>query len=97
MVANGDGPRDHPLLKDLHLPPLGVPNRPAPLLTKTLLFIGEGSDAVIGTPQVSWGWGKKFRAYGKQYIVVPIGSKDHPAEFVALALADARPSTNGNR
>ena len=27
MVANGDGPRNHPLLKDLHLPPLGVPNR----------------------------------------------------------------------
>lgn len=122
MAANGDGPRDHPLLKDLHLPPLGVPNRPAPLVTKTLLFIGEGSDAVIGTPQVSWGWGKKFRAYdkatgqvvwetelpsgttgapmtymhkGKQYIVVPIGAKDHPAEYVALALADGRPSSAG--
>ncbi len=117
MVPNGDGPRNHPLLKDLNLPPLGVPNRPAPLLTKTLLFIGEGSDAVIGTPQVSWGWGKKFRAYdkatgkvlwemelpsgttgapmtymykGKQYIVMPIGAKDHPAELVALALGDGR-------
>jgi glucose dehydrogenase len=122
MVANGDGPRDHPLLKDLHLPPLGVPNRPAPLVTKTLLFIGEGSDAVIGTPQVSWGWGKKFRAYdkatgqvvwetelpsgttgapmtymhkGKQYIVVPIGAKDHPAEFVALAIAENRQTSAG--
>ena len=31
MVANGDGPRYHPLLKALNLPPLGVPNRPAPL------------------------------------------------------------------
>ena len=124
MAANGDGPRDHPLLKDLHLPPLGIPNRPAPLITKTLLFIGEGSDAIIGTPQVSWAWGKKFRAYdkatgrviwetelpsgttggpmtymynGKQYIVVPIGAKDHPAEFIALALPDAKPATNGNR
>jgi glucose dehydrogenase len=122
MVANGDGPRDHPLLKDLHLPPLGVPNRPAPLVTKTLLFIGEGSDSVIGTPQVSWGWGKKFRAYdkatgqvvwetelpsgttgapmtymhkGRQYIVVPIGAKDHPAEFVALALPDSKQTTAG--
>ena len=122
MVANGDGPRDHPLLKDLHLPPLGVPNRPAPLVTKTLLFIGEGSDSVIGTPQVSWGWGKKFRAYdkatgqvvwetelpsgttgapmtymhkGKQYIVVPVGAKDHPAEFVALAIGDSRPPSVG--
>ncbi len=76
MVANGDGPRDHPLLKDLDLPPLGIPNRPAPLLTKTLLLIGEGSDAIIGTrrgeddgtdPELdqSWRWGKKFRAYDK--------------------------------
>jgi quinoprotein glucose dehydrogenase len=122
MAANGDGPRNHPLLKDLNLPPLGVPNRPAPLLTKTLLFIGEGSDAVIGTPQVSWGWGKKFRAYdkatgqvvwetelpsgttgapmtymhkGRQYIVVPIGAKDHPAEFVALALPEVKQTTAG--
>jgi quinoprotein glucose dehydrogenase len=63
--ANGDGPRNHPLLKGLNLPPLGIPNRPAPLLTKTLLFLGEGSNAVIGTPRVDWGWGKKFRAYDK--------------------------------
>jgi glucose dehydrogenase len=124
MAANGDGPRTHPLLKDLNLPPLGVPNRPAPLLTRTLLFIGEGSDAVIGTPQVSWGWGKKFRAYdkatgavvwetelpsgttgapmtymhkGRQFIVVPIGAKDHPAEYVALALPEVRPATAGHR
>jgi quinoprotein glucose dehydrogenase len=113
MVANGDGPRYHPLLKDLNLPPLGVPNRPAPLLTRTLLFLGEGSNAVSGTPQTDWGWGKKFRAYdkatggvlwetelpsgttggpmtymlkGKQYIVIPIGSRSEPAEYVALAL-----------
>ncbi|OFW27971.1 MAG: hypothetical protein A3H97_16105 [Acidobacteria bacterium RIFCSPLOWO2_02_FULL_65_29] len=64
-VANGDGPRYHPLLKGLNLPPLGVPNRPAPLLTKTLLFIGEGSNAVSGTVDIDWAWGKKFRAYDK--------------------------------
>jgi quinoprotein glucose dehydrogenase len=113
MVANGDGPRYHPLLKALNLPPLGIPNRPAPLLTKTLLFLGEGSNTVSGTPQNDWSWGKKFRAYdkatgsviaemelpsgttagpmtyvlkGKQYIVVAIGARDHPAEYVALAL-----------
>jgi quinoprotein glucose dehydrogenase len=111
MVANGDGPRDHPLLKDLELPPLGVANRAAPLVTKTLLFIGEGSDAMPGVPRGAWG--KKFRAYdkatgkviwetalpagttgapmtysyrGKQYIVVAIGGRDYPAEWVALGL-----------
>ncbi|HWK48246.1 MAG TPA: PQQ-binding-like beta-propeller repeat protein, partial [Steroidobacter sp.] len=41
-VANGDGPRNHPLLKDLNLPPLGTQNRASPLVTKSLLFIGEG-------------------------------------------------------
>jgi quinoprotein glucose dehydrogenase len=65
MKPNGDGPRLHPMLKDLNLPPLGYPNRPAPLLTKTLLFLGEGSDAVSGTAGVDWAWGRKFRAYDK--------------------------------
>ena len=63
MAANGDAPNDHPLLEDLDLPPLGNANRPAPLLTATLLFIGEGSDAVIGTPDTHWG--TEFRAYDK--------------------------------
>ena len=110
---NGDGPRFHPLLKDLNLPPLGYPNRAAPLVTKTLLFLGEGSDAISGTANVDWSWGKKFRAYdkatgaviwetelpsgttagpmtymlnGKQFIVVSVGARNHPSEYVALAL-----------
>jgi quinoprotein glucose dehydrogenase len=113
MVANGDGPRNHPLLKDLKLPPLGVPNRPAALVTKTLLFLGEGSDVISGAWQYDWAWGKKFRAYdkatgqvvwetelpsgttggpmtymaaGKQYIVVAVGDRGTPPEFVALTL-----------
>ena len=46
-VANGDGPRDHPLLKPLNLPPLGNPGRSAPLLTRTLLFVGEGDPVMV--------------------------------------------------
>src|SRR6185369_12117790 len=34
-VPNGDGPRNHPALKDLHLGPLGQSVRAAPLATKT--------------------------------------------------------------
>jgi len=110
-AVNGDGPRDHPLLKDLRLPPLGTASRPTALVTGTLLFIGDGSNVFGGThPSM---WGRKFRAYdkangtviweielpagttsgpmtylakGKQYIVVPIGGRDEPAEWVALAL-----------
>ncbi len=65
MTANGNGPRNHPLLKNLNLPPLGSPNRPAPLVTKTLLFLGEGSNAVSGTLNEDWAWGNVFRAYDK--------------------------------
>ncbi len=62
-VANGDGPRNHPLLKDLHLPPLGSMGRPVPLLTKTLLFLGESSDALFGGAGV--GGPAHFTAYDK--------------------------------
>jgi len=42
MVPNGDGPRDNPAIAHLDPVQLGWPGRPSPLLTKTLLFIGEG-------------------------------------------------------
>lgn len=41
MMASGEGPRDHPLLKDLKLPKLGWPLRTFVLLTKTLLITGQ--------------------------------------------------------
>lgn len=65
MMADGDGPRNSPQLKALNLPMLGVMSRPAPLVTKTLLFLGEGSDAIIGSGKSPYAWGKKFRAYDK--------------------------------
>jgi quinoprotein glucose dehydrogenase len=75
VTANGDGPRDHPLLKPLNLPPLGNPGRSSPLVTKTLVFLGEGDPvmAALGSrlrPEMprtlapGWG-GKKFRAFDK--------------------------------
>ena len=63
MVANGDGPRDHPLLKSLNLPPLGHASRGAPLVTKTLLFAFDGDQMNTRTPP--GGGGKKFRALDK--------------------------------
>ena len=41
QVPLGEGPRNHPLLKDLNLPRLGWQYRGSPLLTKTLLFVGQ--------------------------------------------------------
>jgi len=122
QVANGDGPRDNPAIKDLNLGPLGNPGHAAPLATKTLLFAGEGSDTMVvagrippGMPfDTAAGYGEPwFRAFdkatgevlaeialpagttgapmtylhrGKQYIVVPVGGRDAPPEWVALSL-----------
>jgi quinoprotein glucose dehydrogenase len=63
MVANGDGPRNHPLLKPLNLPPLGQAVRAAPLVTRTLLFVSEGDQVNVRTPPN--GGGRKLRAFDK--------------------------------
>jgi len=87
MVPNGDGPRNHPLIKDLHLPPLGTPGRPVPLVTKTLLFLGEASDAVMGHAGIAGA--AKFRAYDKatgQVIwekELPVGTTGGPVTYMA--------------
>jgi quinoprotein glucose dehydrogenase len=47
QVPLGDGPRSHPLLKPLNLPPLGG-GRGFPLLTSTLLFVGHRGGQVGG-------------------------------------------------
>ena len=47
-TAVGDGPRNHPLLKDLNLPALGAPIRSAALVTRSLLFVAMGSGNLGG-------------------------------------------------
>ena len=49
QVPNGHGPRNHPAIRHLNLDRLGSPGRPGPLLTKTLFFLGEGSNVGIRT------------------------------------------------
>lgn len=112
MVPNGEGPQDHPALRDAKgLDPLGFASRPVPLVTRTLLVLGEGSDVFGGT--ADYMWGTRLRAYdkatgdwlddlelgngttggpmtymheGRQYIVVPTGSRGRAPEWIALAL-----------
>ena len=66
-VANGDGPRDHPALRDLDLPPLGQPGRVSPLVTKSLVIFGEGGNTGVVVLRPIWGGagGKMLRAYDK--------------------------------
>ncbi|HVW68499.1 MAG TPA: PQQ-binding-like beta-propeller repeat protein [Steroidobacteraceae bacterium] len=86
QVPNGDGPRDNPALKDLHLPPLGTPGRAAPLVTKSLIFVGESSTAVDMGEQ-SNGYGDHFRAYDKHTgqvaatLTLPAGTTAAPMTY----------------
>ena len=75
QVANGDGPRDHPAIAHLSLGPLGNTGHSGPLVTKTLLFVGEGSDAMVVAGRIppempfdtASNYGEPwFRAYHKQ-------------------------------
>jgi len=63
QAANGDSLSDHPALANLELPPLGIASRPVALVTRTLLFIGDGSN-VFGGIQPNM-WGRMFRAFDK--------------------------------
>ncbi len=64
MVPNSDTPewvRDHPKLKNINLPRTGSPDRVGLLVTKSLLFAGEGA----GLYAAEGAGGNKFRAHDK--------------------------------
>src|SRR5436190_6164235 len=65
MVPNGQAPeyvRKHPALAGIDLSGAGNPERAPLLVTKTLLFSGDGAGLFSSGPQ---GGGKKFRAHDK--------------------------------
>jgi glucose dehydrogenase len=86
-VANGDGLRNHPAFKGLNLPALGTPGRLAALVTKTFVFMGEGSDNGVGTPP--GGGGRMFRAFDKKSgkiaweMELPAGTSGAPMTYMA--------------
>jgi quinoprotein glucose dehydrogenase len=87
-VPNGDGPRDHPALKHLNLPRLGQPGRVGPLVTKTLVFLGEGMSGGGFSPPGAAIGGKMFRAYDKATgevvweMELPGGTKSSPITYM---------------
>ena len=99
MVPHGNGPRDHPLLKPLDLPPLGNPGRGGLFATRTLLFAGEGDPVMVragsrlppGMPlSIAPGaGGKMFRAFDKTTGAVvwemelPAGTTGAPITYMA--------------
>ena len=66
MIPNGDTPdcvRNHPALSGVDVPRTGKPGRSGILVTKTLVFAGEGG-GLFATP--TWAGGEMFHAYDKQ-------------------------------
>ncbi len=66
MVPNGDTPecvKNHPALSGIDIPRTGKPERSGILVTRTLMFAGEGA-GVFATP--TWAGGPMFYAYDKQ-------------------------------
>lgn len=102
-VAVGEGPRDHEALRALDLPPLGNFDKlGGPLLTETLLFIGQGRTSNrIGAYDKGTGrevWRMELPAQfhaapisylvdGKQYIVFAVGGGPDGTPEQLIALA----------
>ena len=89
MVPNGNGPRNHPAIEHLNLPPLGQPGRAMTLLTKSLLFVSEGDPIMVRTPPgAGEDAGKAFRAYNKDSGAViwettfPAGTNGSPITYM---------------
>ena len=106
MVANGDTPDDvanNPALAGIEIPRTGKFSRAMLLVTRTLLFAGEGYGgapvlrahdkatgeilAEIDLPGAVSGKPMTYMVDGRQYIVLSVG-RQGPAELVALALPD---------
>lgn len=107
MIPNGDTPeniKNHSLLRGIDLPRTGKISRPMLLVTKTLLFSGEGLSggpvfrahdkatgetlAEIELPATTTGIPMTYMYDGRQYVVVAVGGRGYPAGLVALALPD---------
>jgi|TARA_Y100000782_G_C10099889_1_gene229959 quinoprotein glucose dehydrogenase len=105
MIANGDTrPRIAEALglELADLPRTGKPSRAGLLVTRTLLFAGEGTSgdpvfrahdkatgrilAEIEIPGTQVGLPMSYMYEGKQYVVVAVGGRGQPAEIIALAL-----------
>jgi quinoprotein glucose dehydrogenase len=105
MIANADTPANvvgHPALKGVALPRTGIAKQAGLLVTKTLLFAGEGEGgspvlrahdkatgailAAIKLPASQVGLPMTYVWKGRQFIVLAVGDRENPAEIVALSL-----------
>jgi quinoprotein glucose dehydrogenase len=106
-VTLGDMPaiRNHPMLKDLNLPPLGVAGAPGPIVTASgLIFVTGGGATLYAIDtrdgKTLWAGDLGQNAYavpmtyrtkaGKQYVVIATGAATG-AKLVAFGIGGAAP------
>lgn len=107
QVANADTPENivnHPLLEGVDVERTGIPTRSGLLLTRSLLFAGEGQGggpvfrahdkrtgeivAELDLPASQTGTPMTYMYDGKQYIVMAISGRGTTPALIALALPD---------
>ena len=102
--------KNHPALAGVDIPQTGKDAHAGIFVTKTLVFAGEGRGgdpwlnvydkktgevvAKIELPAPTNHPPMTYMHNGKQYIVLPVATADHPAELVALALPDEEEPTD---
>ena len=105
QVVNGDTPasiKNHPLLEGIEIPATGKPTRSSLILTKSLLFAGEGPGgdpvlhaidkatgvtvASIALPASVTGVPMTYMHKGKQFLVMTVSDFSSAAKIIALTL-----------
>jgi quinoprotein glucose dehydrogenase len=110
MIPNGETPaniRNNPALKGVDTSNFGSPDKAGLLVTRTLLFAGNGGNSAtlralnkktgavihaIPVPASVTAPPMTYTVNGRQYIVMSVGGRDNPAELVALALPAPNPA-----
>jgi hypothetical protein len=104
QIANGDTPanvKSHPALQGLNIPKTGSPRNVGIMVTKTLLFAGDGTDPLLDAydkktgellaqlpmPGMQTGLPMTYVHNGRQFILVSVGSANGQGpQLVAYAL-----------
>jgi quinoprotein glucose dehydrogenase len=111
QIANGDTPpnvKNHPALKGVNIPRTGSPRNVGLLVTRTLLFAGDGTDpllhaydkktgediAQIPMPGMQTGVPMTYVHQGRQFILLPVGANAQ-AGTTAQLVALALPVPGG--
>jgi quinoprotein glucose dehydrogenase len=107
QIANGDTPpavKSHPALQGLNIPKTGSPRQVGIMVTKTMVFAGDGTDpfldaydkktgqliAQIPMPGMQTGLPMTYVHQGRQFIVISVaGANGQGPQLVAYAIPAA--------